>query len=73
MAAADAITTLSVAMRDELVARGLPSAKIVVVPNGIDPSAFSPMRPDADLRRRYGLRSAGSSATSPTWTTSRGP
>ena len=56
MAGADAITTLSIAMRDELLERGAPAAKIVVVPNGIDPSAFSPMRPDAGLRRRYGLQ-----------------
>jgi glycosyltransferase involved in cell wall biosynthesis len=55
MAAADAITTLSDAMRDEIVAKGIPPDRIVVVPNGIDPDEFTPMEPDPDLRRRYGL------------------
>ena len=55
MAAADAITTLSDAMRDEMVASGIPREKIVVVPNGIDPAEFTPTQPDPDLRRRYGL------------------
>ena len=55
MAGADAVTTLSVAMRDELVARGVPAEKIVIVPNGIDPAAFQPAEADPDLRRRYGL------------------
>lgn len=55
MAAADGIATLGIAMRDELVARGVPSDKIIVVPNGIDPVAFAPTAPDPDLRRRYGL------------------
>ncbi len=55
MAAADGITTLGEAMRDELVGRGVPAEKIVVVPNGIDPAAFAPTEPDPDLRARYGL------------------
>jgi glycosyltransferase involved in cell wall biosynthesis len=55
MAAADAITTLSDAMRDEMVAKGIAPDKIVVVPNGIDPAEFTPADPDPDLRRRYGL------------------
>jgi glycosyltransferase involved in cell wall biosynthesis len=55
MAAVDAITTLSDAMRDELVARGVPEDKITVVPNGIDAHAFAPTAPDPELRRRYGL------------------
>ena len=55
LAAVDAVTVLSVAMRDELVARGVPTEKIVIVPNGIDPAAFEPATPDAALRRQYGL------------------
>jgi glycosyltransferase involved in cell wall biosynthesis len=55
LAAADGITTLGQAMRDELVARGAPPDRIVVVPNGIDPVAFAPTVADPALRRRYGL------------------
>ena len=55
MAIADGVTTLGSAMRDELVARGVPPEKVVVVPNGIDPEAFQPAEPDPELRRRYGL------------------
>ena len=55
MAAADGVTTLGTAMGDELVARGVPAERIVVVPNGIDPDAFRPTEPDAELRRHYGL------------------
>jgi glycosyltransferase involved in cell wall biosynthesis len=55
MAAADGITTLGVAMRDELVERGVPAHKIIVVPNGIDPAAFAPTVADPALRARYGL------------------
>jgi glycosyltransferase involved in cell wall biosynthesis len=55
MAIADGVTTLGTAMRDELVARGVPEEKVVVVPNGIDPDEFRPRPPDPELRRRYGL------------------
>ena len=55
MAIADGITTIGMAMRDELVARGVPAEKIVVVPNGVDPEAFQPTEPDPELRARYGL------------------
>ncbi len=55
MAAADGITTLGEAMRVELVGRGVPADKIVVVPNGIDPAAFAPTDADPELRARYGL------------------
>ena len=55
MTAADGITTLSDAMRDELVGRGIAADKITVVPNGIDPSEFMLMAPDPELRARYGL------------------
>ena len=55
MAAADGITTLGSAMRDELIARGVPGDRIVVVPNGIDPAAFEPTAADPALRHRYRL------------------
>lgn len=55
MAGADAITTLGRSMRDELVSRGVPDERIVIVPNGIDPAVFAPCPPDPALQRRYGL------------------
>ena len=55
MAAADGITTLGQAMRDELVDRGVPAEKIVIVPNGVNPDDFAPTQPDPRLRARYGL------------------
>ncbi len=55
MAAADGIATLGVAMRDELVARGVPAEKVELVPNGIDPTEFAPIPRDMDLARRLGL------------------
>lgn len=55
MDAADGIVTLGTAMRDELLARGVPESRIVVAPNGIDPGDFQPQAPDPDLRQRYGL------------------
>ena len=55
LAAADGVTTLSAAMREELISRGVAAERIVVVPNGIDPDEFTPTPPDPNLRRRYGL------------------
>jgi glycosyltransferase involved in cell wall biosynthesis len=55
MRSAVRVATLGTAMRDELVERGVPAEKIVIVPNAIDPELFAPAEPDADLRRRYGL------------------
>ena len=52
----DGVTTLGLAMRDELIARGVPADRISVVPNGIDPEAFAPTPRDPDLVARYGLR-----------------
>jgi glycosyltransferase involved in cell wall biosynthesis len=51
----DGVATLGLAMRDELVARGVDPDRIAVVPNGIDPTAFAPMDRDPALVARYGL------------------
>lgn len=37
MGAADAVVTLSEALREEVVARGVPADRVHVVPNGVDP------------------------------------
>lgn len=41
--------------RTDLVARGVPSDKIVYIPNGADPEDFVPSAPRDELRARYGF------------------
>ena len=55
MRAADAVITIADAMRDEIIRRGVPPERVHVVPNGVDPSVFTPRRPDPALRRSYGI------------------
>lgn len=42
-------------MRDILVRDGVPSERLVVMPNGIDPGTFSPEVSGEAVRQRYGL------------------
>jgi glycosyltransferase involved in cell wall biosynthesis len=51
----DAVVTIAETMRDLLIERGIPSAKIHVVPNGVDESKFIPMMPDLELKSSLGL------------------
>jgi glycosyltransferase involved in cell wall biosynthesis len=55
MLAADAVITIADAMRDDIVARGVPADRVFVVPNGVDPVAFAPIEPDPAVRHRWGL------------------
>jgi PEP-CTERM/exosortase A-associated glycosyltransferase len=52
---ADAITTICEGLRRDIVARGIPDAKVTVVPNAVDIEQFSAGVPDAGLKRRLGL------------------
>jgi PEP-CTERM/exosortase A-associated glycosyltransferase len=53
---ADAVTTLCQGTRDEIVARGIPAAKVTIIPNAVDPAAFSTTRrPDPALAAQLGL------------------
>jgi len=52
---ADLVVVVSRAMRDELVARGVDAARVLVNPNAVDPDRYSPVIDGADVRRRYGL------------------
>jgi glycosyltransferase involved in cell wall biosynthesis len=58
MSTADHVITISEAMRDEIVARGLDPDRVTVIPNGVDVEAFSPRDADPALRSRYGLGDA---------------
>jgi PEP-CTERM/exosortase A-associated glycosyltransferase len=53
---ADAVTTICEGLRDEVAARGVPTAKITIIPNAVDRHAFTgPGAPDRDLAGRLGL------------------
>ncbi len=55
MAAADAVVTLSETMKADIVARGIPPDRVVVVPNAVDPARFAPRPRDEALFARLGF------------------
>lgn len=55
MREADAVVTLSESMRAEIMSRGVDGAKVHVVPNGVDVSAFQPGERSDDLVAELGL------------------
>ena len=53
---ADHVTTICNGLRDEIVARGIPAAKVTVIPNAVDTGSFAPSQaPDAILKEQLGL------------------
>ena len=56
---ADAVAVICEGLRRDLVSRGIPPAKIIVSPNGVDMSLFgNPVPADLHLARRLGLQGA---------------
>lgn len=55
-AAADHIVAVGKGYRDNLVAKGVPPAKVSVIYNGVDLETFQPMNKDEEFLRRYGLQ-----------------
>ncbi|MCB1162625.1 glycosyltransferase [bacterium] len=55
MAAADAVVTLGEGMRADFVARGIPSDRLFLMPNGVDTQALQPVAPDPARARGLGL------------------
>ncbi|MDX2042618.1 MAG: glycosyltransferase, exosortase A system-associated [Acidobacteriota bacterium] len=53
---ADAVTTISHALHDDLVRRGISPDKIFEIPNGVDTESFKASAPDEELILKYGLR-----------------
>ncbi len=53
---ADAVTTISHALRDDLVLRGISPKKIFEIPNGVDIEAFQPTERDQELVIKHGLQ-----------------
>ncbi|HOT23909.1 MAG TPA: glycosyltransferase family 4 protein, partial [Thermoleophilia bacterium] len=54
-AAADHIVTVGDGYREQLMARGVPAAKIDVVTNGVETDLFYPRDPDPAVRERFGV------------------
>ena len=55
LSGADRIAVVSDVIRQWLLDEGIPSDKIVVNPNGVDPEVFHPSVDGSEIRRRYGL------------------
>ncbi len=56
---ADAVTTICEGLRDEILARGVPAAKVTVIPNAVDINGFSVGgTPEPQLRQQLGLDDA---------------
>lgn len=52
---ADVVITITEALRGEMVKRGVPEEKILVVPNGVNTKRFHPLDRDDGLVAKYGL------------------
>ncbi len=53
---ADLVVTLGEAMRDEIVARGVPAGKVLIVPNAVREEFLTPLPDATGLRDELGLR-----------------
>ena len=51
-----ALVVVSAGLRDWYIEKGIPNAKIIVIPNAVDPEEFSHPESKEDARRRLGLR-----------------
>ena len=56
MLAADLVVTLGEAMREEIVARGVPAEKILIVPNAVSEEFLRPLPDAAALRAALGIK-----------------
>jgi len=53
---ADLVVVVSRAMKDEIVARGVDAARVLVNPNGVDPDRYSPDVDGSAVRDKYSLK-----------------
>ncbi|HEY6313427.1 MAG TPA: glycosyltransferase family 4 protein [Streptosporangiaceae bacterium] len=56
MLAADLVVTLGEAMRDEITARGVPAAKVIIVPNAVSEEFLRPLPDPGALREELGIK-----------------
>jgi len=52
---AGAVTVISPHMREQLIGKGVPAKKIVVIPNFVDTTTMRPLPKDNDFSRRHGV------------------
>jgi glycosyltransferase involved in cell wall biosynthesis len=55
MQQADLVVTLGEAMRDEIVARGVPPEKVIIVPNAVSEEFLQPLPDATELRKELGI------------------
>ncbi|MGH3255634.1 MAG: glycosyltransferase family 4 protein [Streptosporangiaceae bacterium] len=55
MLAADLVVTLGEAMKDEIVARGVPAGKVLIVPNAVSDEFLQPLPDATTLRKALGI------------------
>ncbi len=56
MTDADLVVTLGEAMREEIIARGVPAENVIIVPNGVSESFLRPLPDGAALRASLGIQ-----------------
>jgi len=56
MLAADLVVTLGEAMREEIVARGVPAGKVLIVPNAVSQEFLRPLPDAGALRNELGIK-----------------
>ena len=56
MRASDLVVTLGEAMRDEIVERGVPEDKVIIVPNGVSGDFLRPLPDATQLRKDLGIK-----------------
>ena len=52
---ADRVLAITAALRDEMVSRGVPNEKIIILPNGVDTSRFNVRQRDHELAAELGV------------------
>jgi glycosyltransferase involved in cell wall biosynthesis len=55
MLAADLVVTLGEAMREEIVARGVPAGKVIIVPNAVSDEFLQPLPDATQLKKALGI------------------
>lgn len=55
---ADVVLSLTRALKEELISRGVEGGKITIAPNGVDPNRFVPREPNLELKQTLGLSEA---------------
>ena len=72
MTDADLVVTLGEAMREEIIARGVPADNVIIVPNGVSEGFLRPLPDGAALGpASASSRTSTSSAWSPAWSRTR--